>query len=529
VVSVRRVVANAGAFPWHPVLFAVIIVATAWFDAAISPYAVFRPALAAILVALTLTLLGALAFRSVQLGGVAATLVIWALWSKQLLDIAANAFARLGSLAFVWLAAILIAVVLAVRVVRRRVRTWSLPEATSLLNRAATLLLIATLLVAFFNGTAQSLGADLRQGVELSDWAHSGGSGPSASAPDIYVILLDGYPRSDVLDYAFDVDNSAFTSALEARGFEVAPRSHSDYLWTHVSVPSALNLAYIEQIPGLLPVAQGRAPQQPTIRRSISNNTAFRVAHDHGYDTVAVASGFEQVAARQADVWIDGGQMTEFEVSLLASTFAGDVVNVVAPDLASSQHRARVLSALGVLPQIAVTRARPPAIVFSHVPAPHQPTVFGADGAPVAVPITPHFYADSPIERSEDADEFRERYRTQLPFLNGLILAAIDEILTASEVPPVIVLFADHGSASRTDWNATDPATVDRTILLERTGTLFAALTPGHPDVYPDDVSPVDLFRLLFDAYFGTDYGRAVPPEDGGQIPPVDASVFDRP
>ena len=68
---------------------------------------------------------------------------------------------------------------------------------------------------------------------------------------------------------------------------------------------------------------------------------------------------------------------------------------------------------------------------------------------------------------------------------------------------------------------------MDPALLLERTGILFATLTPGREDVYPDDPSPIDLFRGLFDAYFGTDYGRAVPPDPGGQIPPVDASVLD--
>ena len=72
-----------------------------------------------------------------------------------------------------------------------------------------------------------------------------------------------------------------------------------------------------------------------------------------------------------------------------------------------------------------------------------------------------------------------------------------------------------------------EPKDADPALLLERTGILFATLTPGHEDVYPDDASPIDLFRALFDAYFDTDYGRAVPPEPGGQIPPVDASVLD--
>ena len=149
------------------------------------------------------------------------------------------------------------------------------------------------------------------------------------------------------------------------------------------------------------------------------------------------------------------------------------------------------------------------------------------DGAPVVVPLTDAWFADSPGERGEDHDEFVERYRAQLPYLNDRILETIDEIVEASEVPPVIVLFADHGSASVVDWNETDPDEADPARLLERTGSLFAALTPEREDVFPDDISPVDLFRLLFDAYLETDYGRATPPEGGGQVAPVDASVLD--
>jgi hypothetical protein len=344
----------------------------------------------------------------------------------------------------------------------------------------------------------------------------------------MYVILLDGYPRADVLDYAFDIDNSAFVDALAERGFDVAPASHSDYLWTHVSVPSALNMAYVEQIPDMLSYIEGRAARQPTLRHTVSDNAAFEVAREHGYDIVAVGAGFEEVAPRQADVYVDSGNLNEFEISLLTSTFAGDVLNVVAPDFASGQLRERIQANLDVLPEIAATRSRGPALVFAHVPAPHQPVVQGEGGAPVVVPLSGAWFADSPGERGEDPEEFRDRYRAQLPYLNQRVLETIDGIVEASEVPPVIVLFADHGSASVVDWNRTDPADADPARLLERTGNLFAALTPDRQDVYPDDISPVDLFRLLYDAYFDTDFGRASPPEDGGHVPPVDASVLDR-
>ena len=222
-----------------------------------------------------------------------------------------------------------------------------------------------------------------------------------------------------------------------------------------------------------------------------------------------------------------GGQLNEFEISLLTSTFAGDVVATLAPDLASSQLRDRILFNLDVLGDIAAARDRPPVLVFAHVPAPHEPVVFGADGSAVTVPLSDSFFADSPAERGEDPAEYLDRYRAQLPYLNQRILAAVDAILANAERPPVIVLFADHGSASAVDWNATTPDEADPARVLERTGTLFATLTPDREGVFADDTSPVDIFRQLFDAYLGTEFGRATPPPGGGQVPPVDASVLD--
>ena len=96
----------------------------------------------------------------------------------------------------------------------------------------------------------------------------------------MYVILLDGYPRADVLDYAFDIDNSAFLDALAERGFTVARDSHSDYLWTHVSVPSALNLAYVEQIPEMHAFIEGArgAPADPSPHRQRQRGLRGRLA-----------------------------------------------------------------------------------------------------------------------------------------------------------------------------------------------------------------------------------------------------------
>jgi hypothetical protein len=527
-----RGAARIWTLPWHPVLLALTVVIGFWLETAVSPYAAFRSALVAVLFAVLVILVAGAVLRSLLLGGIVASALIGLAWTKQLLDIPSALIERgQGAVALVAGLALLGMAILVVRIVFRRRSLLSRVIATRVLNRVAALLLLATVALGLVNGRLVGAVDDLRQGIGLSAWEAEAGAAADAAdvpGPDMYVVLLDGYPRADVLDYAFDIDNSSFVSALEDRGFDVASESHSDYLWTHVSVPSALNMAYVEQIPAMLDVIQERQPRQPTLRRTISNNAAFDEAREAGYTTIAVGAGFEEVAPRQADVYVDGGELNEFEISLLMSTWAGDLLAVVAPDFASSQQRHRILRNLDVLPDIAASSDEESDVVFAHVPAPHQPTVFGEDGSAVAVPISDGWFADSPQERGEDPVEFRTRYRAQLPYLNARVLEAIDGILEASDEPPAIVLFADHGSASGVDWNVTQPADADPARLLERTGTLFAALTPDRQDVFPDDISPVDIFRLLFDAYLGTDYGRATPPDDGGQVAPVDASVLDK-
>ena len=163
------------------------------------------------------------------------------------------------------------------------------------------------------------------------------------------------------------------------------------------------------------------------------------------------------------------------------------------------------------------------------MPTPHQPTVFRRDGSVIPVPINDQFYLDSPLQKGMPQDRFIAEYRDHLTYLNQLILASLDEVLARSDTPPVIVLFSDHGSASAVNWVATQPVDADPKRLAERTGSFLAALTPGKTGVFPDDPSPASLFRYVFDAYFGTSYGRAVPPPAGGQIDPIDPSVLTDP
>ena len=261
--------------------------------------------------------------------------------------------------------------------------------------------------------------------------------------------------------------------------------------------------------------------------QAVNRNAAFDTARQRGYQVVAISGGYDQVTPREADVFVDTGQMNEFEVKLLNSTFLGQLVSAAAPTFASSQHGDRIRGTLQALVDVARAPRAAPRLVFAHVPSPHQPTVFRRDGSALAVPLDDAFYADSAAQKGQTVEAFAADYREHLAYLNELVIGTLDDVLAASAEPPVIVFVADHGSASRVDWNATQPSDADPAVLLERTGILFAAFTPERSDVFPDEISPVNVFRYLFDAYFDTQLGPASPPPDGGHIPPVDAAVLE--
>ncbi len=68
--------------------------------------------------------------------------------------------------------------------------------------------------------------------------------------PDIYLIILDAYTRSDVLKEFYDYDNSPFLNELTEMGFFIGECSLSNYANTRLTLPSVMNFNYIPDIIG---------------------------------------------------------------------------------------------------------------------------------------------------------------------------------------------------------------------------------------------------------------------------------------
>jgi len=205
---------------------------------------------------------------------------------------------------------------------------------------------------------------------------------------------------------------------------------------------------------------------------------------------VAIDSGYLSTQWTDADVFLRPawtsltGGLTEFEALALRTMAVsilidGEVFPAVgrwleaAPKVDRYNHIVAMFSALE-----SVSGLPGPKFVLAHLRVPHDPYLFAADGSFLS-----------------DQTSHNPGYPDQVRCVNARLLPIVDDILARSGVPPVILIQGDHGSPEfRAD--------------ARRMAILNAIHLPGPGKtmLYPT-LSPVNSFRIVFDATFGTSFG----------------------
>jgi hypothetical protein len=338
--------------------------------------------------------------------------------------------------------------------------------------------------------------------------ARHAATAPTAGAPDIYYIILDGYARADVLDSAYQYDNSGFISWLEQAGFRVAERSRSNYSQTYLSLASSLNMTYLDSTAGRQgPESENRSP----LIGMIGDSRVTKELRRRGYTIASFVSGYTGTDLANADVHFGPRwALSEFQNVLVSTTALPLVLDRVLKKSQTDLHRERILYAFNHLPDAA--RLKHPVFVFCHILSPHPPFVFGAAGEktePQSYFTMTEGGSFQAVDKARVRAEYVEKYRAQLQFVSARAKTMIERILAASPRPPVIILQADHGPGSVLNWDDPEPEE-----LAERFAILNAYLIPGESDSsiangqspIPDSISPVNSFRLVFDRVFAAGY-----------------------
>ena len=368
-------------------------------------------------------------------------------------------------------------------------RSASAPPIPELLARAGSTFAVVLLVLALVS-TGSAL-AQARPDMNLPLYPLGAAN---VDDPNIYLILLDAYPRADTLANVFGIDNSQFMDDLEQRGFDVSREARTNYNKTWLTLASMLNGAYIEELLGDQPTPDHPTAELRWLHALVQESTIPGALSERGYVVRTIASAYTSTALTTADDYVDHGQLNSFEVRLLSTSPWANVLGDFVGNLLVHQQAAKVRATL----QTAAAMADDPGpqFVLGHVHSPHTPFVLGQpDGAAPVLRCFPSLcsFWEVRLERlGLTPNEYAAALELQLEQLNRLTLATLDEIV-ARDPSAVVIVFSDHGLRYEVD---------DTT---EHFRSFLAARTPGHPRMYAEDESPVNLLRGILDAYLGID------------------------
>ena len=110
--------------------------------------------------------------------------------------------------------------------------------------------------------------------------------------PDIYYIVLDEYAGIQTLKNKFNFDNSEFYNYLSKKGFIISSKSYSHYPYTILSIPSSLNMQYLDFNSNEITES---AKIKSQIRYIADNNLVMKNLNENNYYIVSFFAGSEAI------------------------------------------------------------------------------------------------------------------------------------------------------------------------------------------------------------------------------------------
>jgi hypothetical protein len=132
-----------------------------------------------------------------------------------------------------------------------------------------------------------------------------------------------------------------------------------------------------------------------------------------------------------------------------------------------------------------------PKLVFVHLVIPHSPFVFGPDGE--FIDIRPYDI----VNGIYTAEDHKRGITAAVTYINKRMLEIIPKLIQASKTPPIIILAGDHGTGGS----------------ITVTMNLEAFFVPGSQSIFYETITPVNIFRVVFDSYFNGSF--ALLPDKG--------------
>ncbi len=329
---------------------------------------------------------------------------------------------------------------------------------------------------------------------------------PDRELPDIYYIIPDGYANArHVLQPLYGMEANPLLPFLREKGFYIAEDSRSNYVQTMLSIPSSLNMEYLQTIyPEMNPKEASRAPLSGLVK----NNTVMNNLRHLGYDINILENGFLDREESNALMSLHDRVIKMSPLTLLTFFQAGYNFNRL--------HIQLIEDGIAAIKQAAHrTNHANPVFFLAHFINPHPPFLATRDGWIEPGPLYRLSDGSHLIDwwgmhdlhgdnREERQAYYREAYRDQLLYFNTRIMEMVETILAHNARPVLIILQADHGPGSLWRWDVADKQAIGPASINERTGIINAYYfhDQRYDALYPH-ITPVNSFRVMLNQYFG--------------------------
>ena len=329
------------------------------------------------------------------------------------------------------------------------------------------------------------------QAVEMAG-AEPSGTAVADRPPDIYHFVFDRYGSADTLRrYGAEGSIGDF---LESRGFHVARDSYSNYLKTG---PSLASTFYMDYLDGLADDPRVEGTDWHPIFEMLEDHRVGRLLSGLGYERVQFGSWW---VGTHRNPFADENRshgFSEFGMLYLRRTILRPVFHVL-PDTALTMRldwdNAQCQRVARQVEEIeAIGERDRPVHVFAHILVPHGPYVFAPDGRCLS-------------QREAARRGAEQGYADQVAYANRIVEDVVTTLQSQGRRPPIIIIQADEGPFPKRDGGVPwQDAPAEE--LRVKTGILNAIYFPnGDYRLRGPDTSPVNIYRVVFDTYFGTSF-----------------------
>lgn len=317
--------------------------------------------------------------------------------------------------------------------------------------------------------------------------------------PNVYYLIIDAYGRADALRKYVGFDNSAFMAHLGGLGFQTLGNARSNYMKTHMSIPSTLAMDYLF-------TSEGTKIQKWDDIWNImkGDNAVVRRFHELGYRYV-FAGGAEWCSNRTDGCIKPPGIWSKATWQLAHNTPIPGVMSYALPTvyqaIFTDQWRFEMADVTAQIGDIVDSNPGKPLFFLYHELAVHDSS-YNADCS-----LRKDLGAEQ-IEKVDDAERMAastNAFAGTVTCANTKLNALVNRILER-DPNALVVLTADHGSSfsPHAEGDTSAKALTGTDYVDERTAILSSWKLPEIcREKLPDNLSLVNNFRFVFSCITG--------------------------